>query len=168
MGAASRRQGPSESGRCLSVCTRRLLLPTKAGGAQRAARSCAHHMLPSAPPANKSLVLVNDWSARDLQRWEYVPLGPFNSKNWVGGWCMWICLPFCQKGEQSESFQRRLPASPHPPPLPATPPPLRPPPSRPGSCRRRRWSPSRSRRRRRTHPRFRTCGSRQGRGAPTT
>jgi hypothetical protein len=30
-----------------------------------------------------SYVLVNDWSARDIQRWESVPLGPFNSKNWV-------------------------------------------------------------------------------------
>jgi hypothetical protein len=28
-------------------------------------------------------VLVNDWSARDVQKWEYVPLGPFNSKNFV-------------------------------------------------------------------------------------
>lgn len=27
------------------------------------------------------LVLMNDWSARDIQAWEYVPLGPFNSKN---------------------------------------------------------------------------------------
>jgi fumarylacetoacetase len=27
------------------------------------------------------LVLVNDWSARDIQRWEYQPLGPFLSKN---------------------------------------------------------------------------------------
>lgn len=37
-------------------------------------------------------VLVNDWSARDIQRWEYVPLGPFTSKNFVSragaeGWC---------------------------------------------------------------------------------
>ncbi len=29
------------------------------------------------------LVLLNDWSARDIQRWEMAPLGPFNSKNWV-------------------------------------------------------------------------------------
>ena len=29
------------------------------------------------------VVLMNDWSARDIQRWEYVPLGPFNGKNWV-------------------------------------------------------------------------------------
>jgi len=27
------------------------------------------------------LVLLNDWSARDVQGWEYVPLGPFTSKN---------------------------------------------------------------------------------------
>jgi fumarylacetoacetase len=31
------------------------------------------------------LVLMNDWSARDIQKWEYVPLGPFNGKNWVRG-----------------------------------------------------------------------------------
>ena len=29
------------------------------------------------------LVLLNDWSARDIQKWEYVPLGPFNGKNFV-------------------------------------------------------------------------------------
>ncbi|MBA3889727.1 MAG: fumarylacetoacetase [Gemmatimonadaceae bacterium] len=35
------------------------------------------------------LALVNDWSARDLQAWEYQPLGPFLAKNFattVGGW----------------------------------------------------------------------------------
>lgn len=35
------------------------------------------------------MVLVNDWSARDVQKWEYQPLGPFNAKNFattVGGW----------------------------------------------------------------------------------
>mgnify|MGYP001807031452 CR=1 FL=1 len=29
------------------------------------------------------LVLLNDWSARDIQKWEMAPLGPFNGKNWV-------------------------------------------------------------------------------------
>lgn len=29
------------------------------------------------------LVLMNDWSARDVQQWEMLPLGPFNAKNWV-------------------------------------------------------------------------------------
>lgn len=28
-------------------------------------------------------MLMNDCSARDIQQWEYVPLGPFNSKNFV-------------------------------------------------------------------------------------
>lgn len=27
------------------------------------------------------LVVMNDWSARDIQKWEYVPLGPFTAKN---------------------------------------------------------------------------------------
>ena len=36
------------------------------------------------------LVLMNDWSARDIQKWEYQPLGPFNGKNWVSvGFCAW-------------------------------------------------------------------------------
>eukprot|EP00210_Caulerpa_lentillifera_P008219 g7847.t1 len=29
------------------------------------------------------VVLLNDWSARDIQQWEMLPLGPFNSKNFV-------------------------------------------------------------------------------------
>ena len=29
------------------------------------------------------MVLLNDWSLRDVQLWERQPLGPFNSKNWV-------------------------------------------------------------------------------------
>ncbi len=37
----------------------------------------------SAEDAIFGLVLLNDWSARDIQKWEMAPLGPFNSKNWV-------------------------------------------------------------------------------------
>lgn len=36
------------------------------------------------------LVLFNDWSARDLQRWEYVPLGPFLGKNFGSSISPWI------------------------------------------------------------------------------
>jgi fumarylacetoacetase len=39
------------------------------------------------------LVLVNDWSARDLQRWEYVPLGPFLAKNFGTSISPWV-VPF--------------------------------------------------------------------------
>jgi fumarylacetoacetase len=36
------------------------------------------------------LVLMNDWSARDIQQWEYVPLGPFNSKTFATSISPWI------------------------------------------------------------------------------
>jgi len=38
-------------------------------------------------------VLMNDWSARDLQTWEYVPLGPFNAKNFATTISPWVVLP---------------------------------------------------------------------------
>jgi fumarylacetoacetase len=38
------------------------------------------------------LVLMNDWSARDIQAWEYVPLGPFLSKNFGTTISPWIIL----------------------------------------------------------------------------
>ena len=36
------------------------------------------------------LTLVNDWSARDIQKWEYQPLGPFLAKNWATSISPWI------------------------------------------------------------------------------
>ncbi|MDB5757946.1 MAG: fahA [Burkholderia sp.] len=36
------------------------------------------------------MVLLNDWSARDLQAWEYVPLGPFNAKTFATTISPWI------------------------------------------------------------------------------
>lgn len=36
------------------------------------------------------LVLMNDWSARDIQKWEYVPLGPFTAKNFATSISPWI------------------------------------------------------------------------------
>ena len=36
------------------------------------------------------LVLFNDWSARDIQTWEYVPLGPFLAKNFASSISPWI------------------------------------------------------------------------------
>ena len=45
------------------------------------------------------MVLFNDWSARDIQKWEYVPLGPFLGKNFASSISPWIVtmdalLPF--------------------------------------------------------------------------
>jgi fumarylacetoacetase len=36
------------------------------------------------------VVLMNDWSARDIQKWEYIPLGPFNGKNFGTTISPWI------------------------------------------------------------------------------
>ena len=36
------------------------------------------------------LVLFNDWSARDIQRWEYQPLGPFLAKNFASSISPWV------------------------------------------------------------------------------
>jgi fumarylacetoacetase len=36
------------------------------------------------------VVLVNDWSARDIQKWEYVPLGPFLAKNFGTSISPWV------------------------------------------------------------------------------
>lgn len=48
-------------------------------------------------------VLFNDWSARDIQKWEYVPLGPFLSKNFASTMSPWVVTldalePFRQAG----------------------------------------------------------------------
>jgi fumarylacetoacetase len=37
--------------------------------------------------------LLNDWSARDLQAWEYQPLGPFLAKNFLTSVSPWIVTP---------------------------------------------------------------------------
>lgn len=49
------------------------------------------------------MVLFNDWSARDIQTWEYIPLGPFLSKNFASTISPWIVTlealePFRVKG----------------------------------------------------------------------
>ncbi|WP_433479538.1 fumarylacetoacetase [Spirillospora sp. CA-142024] len=36
------------------------------------------------------VVLVNDWSARDIQAWEYVPLGPFLGKSFATSISLWV------------------------------------------------------------------------------
>jgi len=36
------------------------------------------------------MVIFNDWSARDIQKWEYVPLGPFLAKNFASTISPWV------------------------------------------------------------------------------
>jgi fumarylacetoacetase len=59
--------------------------------------------------------LLNDWSARDLQAWEYQPLGPFLAKNFLTSVSPWIV-----SSEALEPFRSAMPQRPlgDPPPLP--------------------------------------------------
>jgi fumarylacetoacetase len=56
-------------------------------------------------------VLMNDWSARDIQTWEYQPLGPFLAKNFCTSISPWIVTL-----DALEPFRTALPAQ-DPPPL---------------------------------------------------
>jgi fumarylacetoacetase len=59
--------------------------------------------------------LLNDWSARDLQAWEYQPLGPFLAKNFLTSVSPWVVSP-----EALAPFRKPMPARPDgdPQPLP--------------------------------------------------
>lgn len=73
------------------------------------------------------MVLFNDWSARDIQKWEYVPLGPFLAKNFASSISPWIVtmdalepfrvksptqeptpLPYLQQKEVNNAFDIHL------------------------------------------------------------
>jgi fumarylacetoacetase len=57
-------------------------------------------------------VLLNDWSARDIQQWEYVPLGPFQAKAFATSISPWVVTR-----EALEPFRRSGPEQ-NPTPLP--------------------------------------------------
>ena len=76
------------------------------------------------------MVLLNDWSARDIQKWEYVPLGPFLGKNFASSISPWIVtmdalqpfrcespkkeveiLPYLQEKTTKNSYDIKLNAS---------------------------------------------------------
>jgi len=59
--------------------------------------------------------LLNDWSARDLQAWEYQPLGPFLAKNFLTSVSAWVVSP-----QALEPFRVPMPPRPQgdPAPLP--------------------------------------------------
>jgi fumarylacetoacetase len=61
------------------------------------------------------LCLVNDWSARDIQRWEYQPLGPFLGKSFATSVGPWVVTLDALAPFRTEAAPR---ASGDPPPLP--------------------------------------------------
>jgi fumarylacetoacetase len=51
--------------------------------------------------------LLNDWSARDIQAWEYQPLGPFLAKNFLTSVSAWVVSP-----QALAPFRKPMPARP--------------------------------------------------------
>ncbi|MGH7509567.1 MAG: fumarylacetoacetase [Gemmatimonadales bacterium] len=52
------------------------------------------------------LCLVNDWSARDIQSWEYQPLGPFMSKNFATTVSPWVVTTEALEPYRVPAFER--------------------------------------------------------------
>ena len=50
--------------------------------------------------------IVNDWSARDIQTWEYQPLGPFLAKNFTTSISPWIVTLDALEPYRTHAFQR--------------------------------------------------------------
>ncbi len=81
-----------------------LIGPGNPLGSPIAIDQAAHHIF--------GLVMMNDWSARDVQAWEYQPLGPFLAKNFCTSISPWVVTL-----EALEPFRKPLPTQ-DPEPLP--------------------------------------------------
>lgn len=57
------------------------------------------------------VVLVNDWTARDIQAWEYVPLGPFLGKSFATSVSAWV-MPMAALVDAKKPAAAQLPPTP--------------------------------------------------------
>ncbi len=58
-------------------------------------------------------VLLNDWSARDIQAWEYQPLGPFQAKATATSLSPWIVMKAALEPFRTSTPPREVPLLPH-------------------------------------------------------
>ena len=58
-------------------------------------------------------VLLNDWSARDIQAWEYQPLGPFQAKATLTSISPWIVTAAALESFRVSTPEREIPLLPH-------------------------------------------------------
>lgn len=58
-------------------------------------------------------VLLNDWSARDIQAWEYQPLGPFQAKATATSISPWIVTSLALEPFRTNTPEREVPLLPH-------------------------------------------------------
>lgn len=52
------------------------------------------------------LTLFNDWSARDIQKWEYIPLGPFLAKNFASTVSPWVVTLDALEAYRTEGYEQ--------------------------------------------------------------
>lgn len=64
------------------------------------------------------VVVMNDWSARDIQAWEYVPLGPFTAKNFATSISPWVVSLDALEHFRCSTSAGPVQADPNPSPLP--------------------------------------------------
>ena len=113
-GPTARPCRPAPASRCSVPCARLDYELEQASGSARATPSAKPSGFPRRR-AHRRLRLLNDWSARDIQAWEYQPLGPFLSKSFITSVSPWVVT-----AEALEPFRRAQPARPEgdPRPLP--------------------------------------------------
>lgn len=58
-------------------------------------------------------VLLNDWSARDIQAWEYIPLGPFNGKNFGSSISPWVVTGDALEPFRAEALENKTAIQPY-------------------------------------------------------
>ncbi|KAJ5982565.1 hypothetical protein N7451_012665 [Penicillium sp. IBT 35674x] len=58
-------------------------------------------------------VVLNDWSARDIQAWEAVPLGPFNAKNFASSISPWVVLKDAIEGFHTQGILNETDLNPY-------------------------------------------------------
>jgi fumarylacetoacetase len=57
--------------------------------------------------------LLNDWSARDIQRWEYQPLGPFLAKNFAASLSPWVVTAEALEPFRAAALEHDVPVLPY-------------------------------------------------------
>ena len=108
----ARRSGPMRSNRFRAVAASSTSSSRWRSSSASATRSASRFPSGSALSHVFGMVLMNDWSARDIQQWEYIPLGPFNSKTFATSISPWVVTM-----DALEPFRVEGPVQ-DPPPLP--------------------------------------------------
>ena len=87
---SGQRKGPSDPRPCSARPSGSTSRPSSASWSASARRSARRSPTEAFADHVFGVVLVNDWSARDIQAWEYVPLGPHLGKSFATSISPWV------------------------------------------------------------------------------